>query len=174
MAKTELKTDVANVALRAAAIVGVMYGFGFLLMPYAMFQLSGDPGVPANPGWVRWAGGFVLGIAIGPWLASEGWVKEQPFLAGVAAAFTLSGLALLYSVVSGEYAGAAWFIWMPIVLLAVLAPAMWWLGPSSRHTLLMRVRNVYFCSLLDGRTTVRPLRVISGLSSVLCPLKADI
>jgi hypothetical protein len=86
----------------------VMYGFGFLLMPYAMFQLSGDPGVPANPGWVRWAGGFVLGIAIGPWLASEGWVKEQPFIAGVAAAFTLSGLALLYSVVSGEYAGAAW------------------------------------------------------------------
>jgi hypothetical protein len=42
MAKTELKTDAANVALRAAAIVGVMYGFGFLLMPYAMFQLSGD------------------------------------------------------------------------------------------------------------------------------------
>jgi hypothetical protein len=54
-------------------------------------------------------------------------IKEQPFIAGVAAAFTLSGLALLYSVVSGEYAGAAWFIWMPIVLLAVLAPAMWWL-----------------------------------------------
>ena len=127
MAKIEFKTDVANVALRAAAIVGVMYGVGFLLMPFALFQLSGDPGVPANPGWVRWAGGFVLGIAIGPWLASEGWVKEQPFLAGVAAAFTLSGLALLYSVVSGEYAGAAWFIWMPIVLLAVLAPAMWWL-----------------------------------------------
>ena len=93
-----------------------------------MFQLSGDPGVPANPGWVRWAGGFVLGIAIGPWLASEGWVKEQPFIAGVAAAFPLSGLALLYSVVSGEYAGAAWFIGMPIVLLAVLAPAMWWVA----------------------------------------------
>jgi hypothetical protein len=120
MAKTELKTDAANVALRAAAIVGVMYGFGFLLMPYAMFQQT--------IGWVRWAGGFVLGIAIGPWLASEGWVKEQPFIVGVAAAFSLSGLALLYSVVSGEYAGAAWFIWMPIVLLAVLAPAMWWLA----------------------------------------------
>ena len=70
MAKSELKIDATSLALRAAAIVGVMYGFGFLLMPYAMFQLSGDLGVPANPGWVRWAGGFVLGIAIGPWLAS--------------------------------------------------------------------------------------------------------
>jgi hypothetical protein len=128
MAKTELKTDAANWALRAAAIVGVMYGIGFLLMPGSMLQLSGDPGVPANPGWVRWAGGFVLGTAIGPWLASEGLVKEQPFITGLAAAFTLSGLALLYSVVSGEYAGAAWFIWMPVVILAVLAPTMWWLA----------------------------------------------
>jgi hypothetical protein len=128
MAKIELKTDTASLALRAAAIMGVMYGFGFLLIPQTMFQLSGDPGVPANPGWVRWAGAYVVGISIGPWLASEGWVKEQPFIAGLAAAFTFSGLALLYSVVSGEYGGAAWFIWMPIVVLAVLAPAMWWLA----------------------------------------------
>jgi hypothetical protein len=131
MAKTELKSDVANLALRAAAIAGVIYGIGFLLMPYFMLQLSGDPGAPTNSGWVRWAGGFVLGIAIGPWLASEGWVKEQPFIAGLAAAYTLSGLALLYSVVSGEYAGAAWFIWMPIAILAVLASTMWWL--ATRH-----------------------------------------
>jgi hypothetical protein len=125
MAKTELKTEVSTVALRAAAIVGVIYGFGFLLMPSAVLELSGDPGAPANPGWVRWAGGFVLGIALGPWLASEGWVKEQPFIAGLAAGYTLSCLALLYSVVSGEYGGAAWFIWMPIVILGMLAPIMW-------------------------------------------------
>jgi hypothetical protein len=30
--------------------------------------------------------------------------------------------------VSGEYAGAAWFIWMPIVILAVFAPTLWWLA----------------------------------------------
>ena len=131
MAKTELKIDVANLALRTAAIVGVVYGIGFLLIPHSIFQLSEDPGAPTNSGWVRWAGGFVLGISIGPWLASEGWVKEQPFIAGLAAAFTLSGLALLYSVVSGEYAGAAWFIWMPIVMLIVLAPTMWWLATKD-------------------------------------------
>jgi hypothetical protein len=128
MAKTELKIDAPTLALRAAAIVGVMYGFGFLLMPQALFQLSGDPGAPANPGWVRWAGGFVLGVAIGPWLASEGWLKQQPFIASLAIAYALAGLALLYSVFSGEYAGAAWFIWMPIAILAVLAPTMSWLA----------------------------------------------
>ena len=72
MAKTELKIDAANLALRVATIVGVIYGIGFLLMPYSMLQLSGDPGVPANSGWVRWAGGFVLGIAIDPWLRIGG------------------------------------------------------------------------------------------------------
>src|SRR5512132_2769439 len=124
---TRSDSDTVRTIFYVVAVLMAIYGLGLLLYPQAMFTLSGDPGVPANPGWVRWAGGFVLGIAIGPWLASEGWVKEQPFIAGIAAAFTLSGLALLYSVVSGEYAGAAWFIWMPIVLLAVLAPAMWWL-----------------------------------------------
>jgi hypothetical protein len=128
MAKFELKTDRPSLVLRAAAILGVMYGMGFLLIPHAMFQLSGDPGAPGNAGWVRWAGGYVLGISIGPWLAAEGWLKEQPFIAGLAAAFTLSGLALLYSAMSGEYSGAAWFIWMPIIILAALAPFMWWLA----------------------------------------------
>jgi hypothetical protein len=40
MPKTELKTDAANLALREAAIVGMIYGISFLLMPYSMFQLS--------------------------------------------------------------------------------------------------------------------------------------
>lgn len=73
IAKIELKTDAASWALRAAAILGVMYGFGFLLMPDALLQLSGDPG-------------------------------------------------------SGEYGGAAWFIWMPIILLAALSAILWWLA----------------------------------------------
>jgi ribose/xylose/arabinose/galactoside ABC-type transport system permease subunit len=60
--------------------------------------------------------------------SAHGSLREQPFIAGLAVAYTLSGLALLYSIVSGEYAGAAWFIWLPIVILAVLAPTMWWLA----------------------------------------------
>jgi hypothetical protein len=131
MAKIEGNADAANLALRVAAIVGVIYGIGFLLVPHALIELSGDPGAPSNPGWVRWAGGFVLGIAIGPWLASEGSTLEQAFMPGLAAAYTLSGLALVYSAVSGEYAGAAWFIWVPVILLAALASAMWFLSTKS-------------------------------------------
>ena len=48
MAKTELKIDAANLALRTASIVGVVYGIGFLLIPHSIFQLSEDPGAPTN------------------------------------------------------------------------------------------------------------------------------
>jgi hypothetical protein len=30
-----------------------IFGAGLLLFPQVMFTLSDDPGVPANPGWVR-------------------------------------------------------------------------------------------------------------------------
>jgi len=50
---------------------------------------------------------------------------------------------------SGEYAGAAWFIWMPIVILAVLAPTMWWLA-TRRDTALRRVLKVTGRNLLKS------------------------
>jgi hypothetical protein len=36
-------------------------------------------------------------------------------------------LSLLYSTVSGEYQGAQWFVWLPIVINIALAAAMAWL-----------------------------------------------
>ena len=42
MAKIELKTDIASWALRAAAILGVMYGCGFLLLPDALVQEAAE------------------------------------------------------------------------------------------------------------------------------------
>ena len=53
----------------AVAVLMAIYGLGLLLFPHAIFTLSDDPGaVPANPGRVRWGGGFVLGTAVAAWL----------------------------------------------------------------------------------------------------------
>ena len=38
MAKTELKFDATILAMRLAAIVGVIYGLGFLLIPEYLFS----------------------------------------------------------------------------------------------------------------------------------------
>jgi hypothetical protein len=53
------------------AILMAIYGIALLLFPQAIFALSNDPGAPANPGWVRWAGGFVLGTAVAAWFGGS-------------------------------------------------------------------------------------------------------
>ena len=84
-----------------------IYGLGLLLFPQAMFTLSDDPGVPANPGWVRWAGGLLLGTAVAAWLAASNPESQRPLVVGLATAFTLIALALLYSNLAGDYRGVA-------------------------------------------------------------------
>jgi hypothetical protein len=123
-------SDAARTIFYIAAISMAIFGAGLLLFPQVMFTLSDDPGVPANPGWVRWAGGLLLGMAVATWLAANNPESQRPLAVGLATAFTLIALALLYSNLVGDYRGA-------IVELAAdrgqrsLAAAMWWLSSKS-------------------------------------------
>src|SRR5262249_60333509 len=63
--------DTARIIFYVVAVLMAIYGLGLLLFPHAIFTLSNDPGVPANPGWVRWGGGFVLGTAVTALLAGS-------------------------------------------------------------------------------------------------------
>jgi hypothetical protein len=109
------------------AVLMAIYGLGLLLFPDAIFALSKDPGAPANPGWVRWAGGFVLGTAVAAWLAGSKPESQRPLMMGLAAAFTLVTLALLYSNLAGDYGGVQSMSWLQILGNGILAAAMWWL-----------------------------------------------
>lgn len=112
---------------RITAIIDVVYGLGFLLLPGMQFSMSQDPGVPANPGWVRWAGGILIGLGAGAWLASENPAKQRPMVVSLALGDGLAALALIYAVLSGEYQGVAWYIWAPVILTGGIAAAMCWL-----------------------------------------------
>jgi hypothetical protein len=109
------------------AILMAIYGIALLLFPQAIFALSNDPGAPANPGWVRWAGGFVLGTAVAAWFAASNPESQHPLMMGLATAFTLVTLALLYSNLAGDYRGAQLLSWLQILGNGVLAAVMWWL-----------------------------------------------
>ena len=124
--------DAARIIFYVAAVLMAIYGLGLLLLPQAMFTLSDDPGVPANPGWVRWAGGFVLGTAVAAWLAASNPENQWPLMVGLATAFTLVTLALLYSNLAGDYRGAQLLSWLQMLGNGVLAAVMWWL--SSKFT----------------------------------------
>jgi hypothetical protein len=109
------------------AILMAIYGIALLLFPQAIFALSNDPGAPANPGWVRWAGGFVLGTAVAAWFAASNPESQHPLMMGLATAFTLVTLALLCSNLAGDYRGAQLLSWLQILGNGVLAAVMWWL-----------------------------------------------
>lgn len=125
LAQSDLST--ARTIFSVTAIIGAIYGVGFLLFPHVIFNLSQDPGVPANAGWVRWAGGFVIGTAVGGWLAASSPETQKTLVTSLGTAFTLAALALLYSTVAREYHGAQWFVWLSILITGALAGAMWWL-----------------------------------------------
>ena len=129
---TRSDSDTARAIFYVVAVLMAIYGLGLLLFPQAMFNLSEDPGVPANPGWVRWAGGFVLGTAVAAWLAASNPENQRPLTVGLATAFTLVTLALLYSNLAGDYRGAQLLSWLQILGNGVLAAGMWWL--SSKFT----------------------------------------
>jgi hypothetical protein len=46
---------------------------------------------------------------------------------GLATAFTLVSLALLYGNLAGDYRGVQWLSWLQILANGVLAAVMWWL-----------------------------------------------
>lgn len=52
-------------------------------------------------------------------------------MVGLATAFTLIALALLYSTLIGDYRGVRTLSWLQILGNAALAAAMWWLSSKS-------------------------------------------
>jgi len=130
-ATTRSDSNTARTIFYVVAVLMAIYGLGLLVFPQAMFTLSDDPGVPANPGWVRWGGGLLLGTAIAAWLAASNPESQRPLIVGLATAFTLIALALLYSTLVGDYRGSQLLSWLQILGNGALAGVMWWISSRS-------------------------------------------
>src|SRR5262249_15604619 len=125
---TRSDAETARIIFYVVAVLMAIYGLGLLLFPHAIFTLSNDPGVPANPGSGRLGGGFVLGTAVAAWLAGSKPESQGPLMMGLATAFTLVTLTLLYSNLVGDYRGVQLLSWLQILGNGALAAAMWWLS----------------------------------------------
>jgi hypothetical protein len=78
---------------RITAIFDGIYGLAFFLAPTILFSMSQDPGFPTHPGWVRWAGGTLIGLAVGIWIASSDPSKQRPFVIALAIGHGLNALS---------------------------------------------------------------------------------
>ena len=117
-------TKTLKLALMLAAIVSLVYGLAYLLIPSSLVRLSG--GSPVEASWLRWTGGVIIAWAIGSLMVYSKPEKQNIFVTYFALAHLLSGLALLYSWIMQEYSGATWFIAIPTLLLLILAVLLFW------------------------------------------------
>jgi len=115
---------VLKFSLMIAAIVSLVYGLGFLLIPAALVKLSGGNLVEAS--WLRWSGGVIIAWAIGTLMVYSKPEKQKIFVTYLALAHLLSGLGLLYSWIMQEYSGATWFVAIPTCLLLILSALLFW------------------------------------------------
>ncbi len=115
---------VLKFALMIAAIVSLVYGLCYLLIPSTLVKLSGGNLVEAS--WLRWSGGVIIAWAIGALMVYSNPEKQNIFVTYLALAHLLSGLGLLYSWIMQEYSGATWFIAIPTCLILILSALLFW------------------------------------------------
>ena len=126
-------TKTLKLALMIAAIVSLVYGLAYLLIPSSLVKLSG--GNPVEASWMRWSGGVIIAWAIGTLMVYSKPEKQKIFVTYLALAHLLAGLGLLYSWIMQEYSGATWFIAIPTLLLLILAVLLFWGRNQSKEIL---------------------------------------
>jgi hypothetical protein len=122
-----------RVALVILAVVSIIYGVGFLVVPGILVALSG--GNPVEFGWLRWSGGIIIALGIGSLQVFRKPEKQGIFVFMSALSTLLAGLGILYSWIMGEYSSSTTFIAIPTILLLAMSCLLWWGRQQAKGTL---------------------------------------
>ncbi|UCG63576.1 MAG: DUF4345 family protein [Deltaproteobacteria bacterium] len=126
-------TKTLKVVLVIFAIVSLVYGLCYLLIPDVLVAMSG--GNPVDLGWLRWPGGVLITLGIGALLVRRDPAKQGVFVLTISLGTLLTGLGLLYSWIVHEYSGATWFIVLPAVIVLILSALLWWSRQKAKGIL---------------------------------------
>jgi len=114
------------------AIVCLVYGIGFVLVPQVLVDLSG--GEAAASAWLRWPGAVLIALGIGAIMVNRNPTHQDPFVVTVALGTLLTGLTLLYALFF-ERAGEFWFTAVPMIINLVISALLWWGRTKSTNIL---------------------------------------
>jgi len=126
-------TKTLKVILVIYAIVSLVYGLGFFLIPGVLVKISGAN--PVDSGWLRWPGGILIALGIGALLVRRDPAKQGIFVMAISLGTLLSGLGLLYSWIVHEYSAATWFIALPTIIVLVVSALLWWSRQKAKGIL---------------------------------------
>ena len=96
--------------LTVTAVVAVLYGLAFLLIPDGINALYGVPSAPHTALYTRFFGSALLGFGVINWFAkdSRSWDAIRGVLIGTAVTTAVGGLIALFAVVTGLSNAMTW------------------------------------------------------------------
>lgn len=126
-------TGFLKVILIIYAIVCLVYGLGYLIVPDVLVNMSG--GDPVFHGWLRWSGGILIALGIGSLLVARKPKGEGIFVTTIVLGSVLAGLALLLAWITAEEGTNKWFPAVPTIIVLVLACLLWWGRQQAKDVL---------------------------------------
>lgn len=122
-----------KIALIIFAIVALVYGLCYFIIPDALVKLSGSE--PVFHGWLRWSGGVLIALGVGTILVLRKPEKQDPFVITVAIGSLLSGLALVFAWITAGEEANIWFTALPAILTLIMSALLWWGRYQARDIL---------------------------------------
>ena len=126
-------SGILKIALLIYAVVCLIYGLGFLIVPDSLVELSG--GAPVFHGWLRWSGGVIVALGIGAILTYLKPKGQGIFVTTIAIGALLAGLAMLWAWINIEEGANVWFTALPTIVLLALSGLLWWSRQQAKNIL---------------------------------------
>ena len=126
-------SGILKIALLIYAVVCLIYGLGFFIVPDSLVELSG--GEPVFHGWLRWSGGVIIALGIGAILAYLKPKGQGIFVTTIAIGALLAGLAMLWAWLNIEEGANVWFTALPTIVLLALSGLLCWSRQKAKNIL---------------------------------------
>ena len=122
-----------KVVIMIFAVVALVYGLFFFLVPDFLVNMSG--GEPVFHGWLRWAGGLCIAVGIGSLMVMRKPKNQGIFVTTIALGTLLAGLALVFAWINLEEGANVWFTAFPAILMLVISGLLWWSRQNAKDIL---------------------------------------
>ena len=126
-------SGILKIALLIYAVVCLIYGLGFFIVPDSLVELSGSE--PVFHGWLRWSGGVIIALGIGAILTYLKPKGQGIFVTTIAVGALLAGLAMLWAWINIEEGANVWFTALPTIVLLALSGLLWWSRQEAKNIL---------------------------------------
>ena len=126
-------SGILKITLLIYAVVCLIYGLGYFIVPDSLVELSG--GAPVFHGWLRWSGGVIIALGVGSILVYLKPKGQGIFVTTIAIGTLLAGLAMLWTWINIEEGSNVWFTALPTIVLFALSVLLWWSRQKAKNIL---------------------------------------